>query len=349
MIVGSCGFGSTGSSVVNDYLLEFGDVNVIDSLEFTWVCGVDGLVDLEYHVMHPHFRSYDSVVAIERFKKMVKREERLYTLSGKISTNKYREVTSSFIDSITTTSWDWYNLTPSTLKELYFDHFILERKVVPFLEKKFGKRISCYPMKRAHLSVCPENFYTLAKKHVHEMLKLLGANFNKCIVLDQPFAAGNPQASFPFFEDPYAIVVDRDPRDNYIFAKTKLLARNHYMPVDKVEDFVKYYRAIRDNQPYKEKNDRILVLQFEDLIYNYDEGTRKIREFLSLPENPNPKSIFDPSISIANTQVYKRFPQFSDDIRYIEENLKEYLFDFSLYPEPDLKKEMFFGYSPLHK
>ena len=121
------------------------------------------------------------------------------------------------------------------------------------------------------------------------------------------------------------------------------------MAVDNVQDFVKYYRAIRDGQPYQEKHPRVLSLKFEDLVYNYDNATKVLRDFLHLPENPNPKSIFDPSLSINNTQVFKRFPKFDKDIKYIEENLGEYLFDFSKYSTPDLSGEMFFGKSPLHK
>lgn len=58
MIVGTCGFGSTGSSVVSDYLLEYENTMVLDRLDFTWVSKrLDGLIDLEYHVMHPHQRT----------------------------------------------------------------------------------------------------------------------------------------------------------------------------------------------------------------------------------------------------------------------------------------------------
>ena len=35
MIVGACGFGSTGSSVVTDYLKEFDGIQVKDDFEFT--------------------------------------------------------------------------------------------------------------------------------------------------------------------------------------------------------------------------------------------------------------------------------------------------------------------------
>ena len=85
------------------------------------------------------------------------------------------------------------------------------------------------------------------------------------------------------------------------------------------------------------------------MVYHYDETTRKIREFLHLPENPNPKSIFDPSISMPNTQVWKRFPQFEEDIKYIERELPEYLFDYTGCPEPDPNAKMFVGRSPKNK
>ena len=101
------------------------------------------------------------------------------------------------------------------------------------------------------------------------------------------------------------------------------------MPTNRVEDYIKYYRAIRENQPYKEKNNRVLAIQFEDMIYHYDETTEKIRDFLKLGDNPAPKSIFDPAISMPNTQVWKRYPQFAKDIKRIEEELPEYLFDYT--------------------
>lgn len=124
-----------------------------------------------------------------------------------------------------------------------------------------------------------------------------------------------------FFKDPYAIVVDRDPRIIYVFGKTRLLTKNHFMPTEDVKAFVDYFRSIREGQPYKEPNERILILQFEDFVYNYDESTKALRDFLKLPENPRPRTIFDPALSKANTQVFKRFPQYAEDIKYIEEQL----------------------------
>ena len=204
-------------------------------------------------------------------------------------------------------------------------------------------------MQEISFSVCPDNFYQAARTHVRELLSALGADFTKPIALDQPFSGNNPQACFQFFDDPYAVVVDRDPRDNYIFANTKLIGMTHFMPNQPVEDFVKYYKALRDNQPYKEPNERILSLKFEDLVYHYDETTDRLRKFLHLPDNPHPRSVFDPALSMANTQLWKRFPQYAKDIDYIEHELSEYLFDYTGCPEPDLSKKMFQGKSPKHK
>ena len=40
------------------------------------------------------------------------------------------------------------------------------------------------------------------------------------------------------------------------------------------------------------------------------------------------KKYFDPEISVGNVQIYKRYPQFADDITAIENELGEYLYDF---------------------
>lgn len=352
MIIGTCGFGSTGSSVISDYLLEYKDNNiqVLDSIEFTWAFDVDSLIDLENHLTNPHNRTDGSIIAIKRYIEHMKRCERIYEKCGGLNHTALEDSVHRFLNSIIDVSWDWFMCTSKMgMFEKLFKQSLLIQRVIPFFEKKRGKQLHCYPMEKVHLSIHPENYEEYAKEHLRELLRAMGADLNKTIVLDQPFPGNNPQVCLKYFDDPYAIVVDRDPRDNYVFAKTKLIGRNHFMPVENVVDFVKYYRAIRDEQPYKNNHPRVLSLKFEDLVYEYDNTTKVLREFLQLPENPNPKSIFDPSLSINNTQVFRRFPEFQDDIKYIEENLHDYLFDFSRYPTPDLSGDMFFGKSPLHK
>ena len=51
MIVGACGFGGTGSSAVKDLLKEFENIQVLDRAESMFAFKVDGLQDLEYHLV----------------------------------------------------------------------------------------------------------------------------------------------------------------------------------------------------------------------------------------------------------------------------------------------------------
>ena len=349
MIIGACGFGATGSSVVTDYLREYDCVKVKDDLEFTYVSALDGLLYLERAVMMPFNRTGDSIYAIKRFEEMVKRRKHLYETHG-LSPDVFEESAIKFIDEITLTKWFWsVEKTKSRYSPKKFLQTYYLRKIIPKKEMKSGHRAKCWPLKEVRLSVRPDNFYEAARKHVDELMSAMGLNQDEIIALDQPFPGNNPQACFPFYKDPYAIVVDRDPRDLYVFGKTKLMGRMHFFPIDRVEDFIIYYRCLRKGQPYEQSNPRILRLRFEDMVYEYEKTSAQLRDFLHLPENPHPKSIFDPSLSIANTQVFRRYPQFSDDVKKIEEELPEYLFDFSKYPEPDFNKKMFFGKSPLHK
>lgn len=353
MIVGACGFGSTGSSAISDYLLEYGEdaVQVLDNIEFTWVSGVDGLIDLKHHLDCPHAVSSDSIVAIDRYLERAKNSLREYRKYGRIPEDVFMSSVYKFIETITKVKWEWYAKEPTSWFDKYVGLYLMRNRIIPYIEKKKGRRISCYPMETVRLAYNPENYIEAARKHVRELLEAMGGDFSKMIVMDQPFAGNNPQACFDYFDNPYAIVSDRDPRDNYIFGKTKLLGKSfsHLMPTEKVEDFVEFYKGIREKQAYKKENDRVLTLNFEDMVYNYDETTKKIRTFLNLPSNPNPKTIFDPSISIANTQVFKRYPQYTKDIKYIEKELEEYLFDFDKYGDIDTSGEMFVGRSPKNK
>lgn len=351
MIVGTCGFGSTGSSVVTDYLKEFDTFQVLDNIEFTWVSAVDGLIDLDFHLNFPHNRTSDSINAIYRYKKLCERKAKSLNKLGVPSTSFLASV-ERFLESIVTVNWSWND--PSFASKSMIDKSLrklMARTIVRRWEIKNGRQWEGYPYSKIFFSVKPENFDYFAQEHVMDVFRSTGVDLTRPIALDQPFPGNNPQACLKYFDDPYAIVVDRDPRDNYTFARTKMLHSHifHIMPTNTVEDFVKYYRALRDNQPYKEQHERVLRIHFEEMVYHYDETTKKIRDFLHLGENPNPKSIFDPQLSMANTQVWKRFPQFEEDIAYIEKELPEYLFDYTGCPEPDRNAKMFYGKSPKNK
>ena len=106
MIVGTCGFGSTGSSAVTDYLKEFNLYQVMDNIEFTWVYATDGLIDLDQHINHPHSRTGESIYAIYRYRKLCETKANSLVKIG-VSKEVFMESVEEFIDSIVTTSWWW--------------------------------------------------------------------------------------------------------------------------------------------------------------------------------------------------------------------------------------------------
>lgn len=338
MMIGVSGFGETGSSAASDYLSEFTNVRVLDNIEFTWVNGIDGLVDLERCLFQPHARTGDSSVALRRYVERAKKNRGYYCGNGRIDEKVYESSVKNFIDSITQISWPSLVIKNESFFELLRDR-VCRRITVP-IEKKYGTYITGYPYRMRGFSVMPENFYDAARQHVKELLTSFAGDDiddGRDLVLDQPFSGNNPFPAFKFFDDPRAIVVDRDPRDLYVWSKIILKGR-HFMPTQNVSDYITYYRKLRDNQPYKQPDERVLVIRFEDMVYEYEKTTKKIRDFLGYEENPNPKTVFIPENSIANTQVYKRYPQYQEDIKMIEDNLREYLFDFEEYDEPQNTK-----------
>lgn len=349
MIIGACGFGGTGSSVITDYLAEFDSIQVVGPTEFDWVSHQDGLIDLEYHLKHPHGRYGDAYKAIERYQEMCRKKVHTLQKLG-VSKSDFINSVNDFIDSITQAEWTIpYDPIPySSYVDKVYRVFLEKTNFILKWEKKHKMQWEKYPYRRIKYAGYPENFDDMARSHVMDVIGKMGVDFNKPIVFDQPFSGENPQACLKYFDDPYAIVVDKDPRDLYIWGKTFLAGRYpfHIMPLNDVKSFVAFYRGLRHNQPYKESHERVLSLKLGDLIYKYDETTKRLRDFLKLPENPHPKSIFDPSVSMANTQLWLRFPEFENDVNYIEQELQEYLYDYSGCPKPGPDSKIFEDRSP---
>jgi hypothetical protein len=87
---------------------------------------------------------------------------------------------------------------------------------------------------------------------------------------------------------------------------------------------------MRNKQSVLENN--VLRINMEDMIYKYDEFSKKVFDFLDIDaslHHIHPKDHFNPAVSICGTQQWKRYPQFSDAINIIESELRDMLYDFS--------------------
>ena len=145
-------------------------------------------------------------------------------------------------------------------------------------------------------------------------------------MVDQLLPASEIYRFFPYFDDIKVIVVERDPRDLYILEKCEW--KGTIIPTQDAETFCKWYkytRAHRKTEVFDPQ--KVMLLQFEDLIYKYDETTEKLKAWLGLDNDTHiyGKEKFDPQVSIKNTRTWEKY-DVGNDLQIIESELKEYLY-----------------------
>lgn len=176
----------------------------------------------------------------------------------------------------------------------------------------------------------PEKFYKLASEFINNILNSI--TNEDYIILDQLLLPHNLYRMKHYFEpgEVKVIVVERDPRDVFLQNKYFYTQAHEQIPYPKdVNQFCDFYQKIRTIEK-KVDNADILRIHFEELIYEYDNILNKIYDFLDLkPEDHIKKGeIFNPKISINNTQIFHVKEEYFEESKYIEEHLKEFLYPF---------------------
>ena len=354
-VVSVSGYFSTGSSAVVDLLHEFEETQVFDKIEFTLLKDSDGLVDLEYH-LNSYRAHMQSFVAIERFKNLMFSKHLLYPRYNKATGGKIKELTNDFLDKIIQVKWKGYareteyfkkdgrakNFYKKVLRKLY------RKKIYSDFLANWYWRLFSQNMSMAKF---PDDFIKHAKDYINNILKEMGRDPEKITVINQAFECRNPVSYFKYFDNPMAIIVDRDPRDQYLFAKNFLVytSRGYKIPIDNVESFIKYYRISRKSPEGNSENNDVLKINFESLVYDYENSVRKVADFIGIEKHTGKGKVLVPSMSRNNTQLFKKYKGFEDDVARIEAELPEFLFPFEKYPDIEATGGMFMGKSPLNK
>lgn len=335
MIIGACGYASTGSSAVFDFLREFDGIQHLDvDSEFTYVYKLDGLQDLQFHLMQNYNKAGTGDAAIKRFLESLN-FYRMPFMKFQIPRREYIRISKEYIEKIV--QGKFYGLENYDHENTSFIHAFLvlcvRKFVIPFFDRKLHMEYKWWPVRPIYICIEPERFMEISKEYMRDLLRAMGFDTNRPILLNQPFEGNAPEHSFPFFDDPKAVIVDRDPREIYVSVE-KFYRDASYHPKHNVKLFVEQYRQVRMHQK-RENTNRKLHVQFEDFVYNYNEVSKRIMDFLGLDEKSHltPKKYFDPARSINNTQLWLRFPDLMDDVKYIEEAIPEYCFDYTKYGE----------------
>ena len=321
MVIGICGMGGTGSDAVLYILKECKNINVLYEKEFLLTYFPDGLEDLEYRLMNQKARYYSSDIAIKSFKKFTNaicHNEKSYY--NKLTDGHFNELVDEYLNNITQVKYkgNWM-----------YDDYIFDsifEKIKYALLKRI-KPLKNIVQREINFSVSPDNFYDETRKFLKKVYNYHNIKGN--FVIDQAFPGNNPVNSMRLFgDDSKAIVIIRDPRDVYLTYKRNKERGYTWFPVDTVEDFITF---LKNQYTFDYKNKNILYVQFEDLVYNYEKTAKKIVKFCGLkPEDHVDKfKYFSPKKSLKNTQRFKNNTKYASDIKKIEKEMKDYLYDFS--------------------
>lgn len=339
MIIGLCGYGYTGSGALVDLLHEFPCCKSLAiDFEFCLPYIPHGLEDLEIHLLEHPTRFFSSDVAIKEFRRLVAYFDSPRGNYRRLSGPAFRQLSLDYIDSLTAVKWRGYSWDdPILCGPLRLTwRFRLVSRLISRYERRTGKRFPLPKSDVIYMSVQPEDFLEKTRKYIRELLRSMGMEGVERIVLNQPFDASDPCRTMRYFDDPRAIMVDRDPRDIYVLVKRHLGSEASFIPSENVDDFITYYQCV-EKANVQQEDDRILRLCYEDLIYDYERTAERIIRFLGLGDVQwQQKKYFDPAISIRNTQLYLRHPDLTEDIRRIEQALQSYLYPFE---EMDLRPD----------
>lgn len=103
--------------------------------------------------------------------------------------------------------------------------------------------------------------------------------------------------------------------------------KEHILPTEP-HTFCEVYRDSRKNTHNYENPDVVLRINFEDMIYHYDESISKVCNFVGVDfsQHKYPKKYFNPEVSINNTRFWEKYPEFRGAVEIIEKDLPEFLY-----------------------
>lgn len=336
IILTTTGCYGTGSSAVTDLIREFNCVDCKGEYEVRFIHDPDGISDLEYNIVENPNR-HNSSNSIKRFMKAMENLDHIWFI------NRYRK---QFGDSFLKLVYEYIdNITVCKYKGAW--HYdVYDRGKLFYLMSRTFANISLYLNKYLHIplvqgyDLIPKDEYAyLPFIDENDFLKATQCFIDKFIIsisdskknyvfLDQLVPPSNIERYVRYFQQIRMILVERDPRDIYIMEK--YIWKGRVAPVYHIDKYCEWYKWTRNLYRKDNISDYAMVIQFEDLIYQYDKTVSKIITHFGLEKklHTKPLKFFNPEISIHNTQSWKAFPSEIDNIKTIENTLMEYCYPF---------------------
>ena len=356
-IITCTGYGNTGSSAGTNFLEEFDCIKSIGSsnFEFTFLHECDGILDLQNALKEGHRLKVD--LAIKRFINLSKKN---ISANSQHFNHSFEKHFNDYLKSLNLLSWNggWHRASELSTKNYrkkvkqnmskqYFRH--IQNKFSYSLYEGDSWRPGYVPYtNQYYLEYNEEDFINKTSRFISNLCNECDSE-NKFTHLhfDQMIPPISPELYTKFVDDIKVIVIDRDPRDLY-FAN-KVFWGNRFFPSDDVYTFINWYKATRKT---KTNSTNVLYLFFEDLVFHYDEISKRLYDFIQIDEKHhiNKKTIFIPEKSKKNTRLWLKY-SFDDkdyeskilnEIHIIESELKDFCFNYESIPLSQNKENVSF-------
>lgn len=346
------GYYGTGASAITDLLYEYDSIYLknerIADYEHVIFKTPNGIFDLEDKLLNNN-NLIRSDEAIKSFRKEMKRlndyDFNWFGSYRSLFGTEFQKITDKFLNQIIQYEfyrdrgcWDW---------QCIGYNFDIIKCVKDIRRKLFNKRIFFGVGKipryakenKIELSfVSDEEFFAAGKEFLEEYCQMLFGKNYRYAVLDQLLPVQQIDRISNYVDEDYKIIlVERDLRDVYI-SNAEVYPTKTIVPLE-IMEFIRYYKNV-----YKRvstiDNPHVLKIQFEDLIYKYDDTVSKIENFIGLDPKSHiaKKKRFDPMISINNTQMFLKLLKYREKIGVIEKEMQEQLYDFPFEHAIDVNK-----------
>ena len=345
-VIDVCGTGHSGHSAVIDFLSEFEGVHAHYCLfHFELFRQPGGLNDLIMAADH----NWSEISFDYNLKKFLRLSEKLTPSAISNIGPDFEKITKKYVESIID-----YELKTDWFDDFHFDTIDKEYRITRIIRSVIRRIISKFRKKR-HVEFIPShttyhcNSTEFIERTSNYIMELLFHNLNsdiQCVITGnsiEPYQRSN--YILDSSESIYSIIVVRDPRDIYaslytddghkrdfesddaLFSFSYLQnLRKSFLGSENISKFVKRQKLTRSK--VSTKHERVLLVQFEELVCNYNETARRITEFVGFDPSAHIKKHIrlDPSKSQKNIGLWKNCSKV-EEIKYITDNLQEYLYN----------------------
>ncbi len=319
------GYHDTGSSVITDYLKEYkGVVYPKIEVECRYLEDPDGISDLEYNLID-NWNRLNQGFAIKRFEQFAMRYNHHYSL---LFGDNWKYLTNKLVQELVDYTYPGYWHCDISIFPIYKQYlYYLKRGFNRLLPQRYRKTpdYNYFPKATSYYSHPDrDTFYQIIKSFNERLFASISDADDNIMMLDQCIPTTNIKRYLNYFDNIKVILVDRDPRDVYIEEQH---IDDHVLPSDPYI-FMQIYKDMRKTREEELKNDSVLFIQFEDMIYRYNETTKKVIDFLELSDRDHvsPLQCFNPEKSKNNTKLWIRYPEHDKVLKMFDSELENYYY-----------------------